>query len=93
MSDHARTLSPARDLSSHLTQVFRKYLPCHCASALCKGTLLRIVPRMADGESLFEEAFALLVDGEGGESLTKAARLMRKAADEGHTAAANNYRS
>ena len=46
---------------------------------------------MAEGDVLFEQAVALLLDSEGGESLMKSAALMRRAADSGHAAAANNF--
>ncbi len=46
---------------------------------------------MAEGDVLFEQAVALLMESEGGESLVKSAALMRRAADCGHAAAANNF--
>lgn len=52
---------------------------------------MHIVPSMAEGDVLFEQAVALLFEGEGGESLIKSAALMRRAADLGHSGAANNF--
>lgn len=46
---------------------------------------------MTDPQTLFETAHALMRQSSGGEQLTKAAALMKQAADAGHIGAANNY--
>lgn len=46
---------------------------------------------MTDAQSLFETAHALMRQSSGGEHLTKAAAMMKQAADAGHSGAANNY--
>jgi TPR repeat protein len=46
---------------------------------------------MTDPQSLFETAHALMRQSSGGDHLTKAAEMMKQAADAGHAGAANNY--
>ena len=67
------------------------FLSSQLTKSLFSEPILHIVWGMADGDVLFEQALALLLDGEGGESLMKSAALMRRAADSGHAAAANNF--
>ena len=67
------------------------FLSSQLTKSLSSEPILHIVWGMADGDVLFEQALALLLDGEGGESLMKSAALMRRAADSGHAAAANNF--
>lgn len=46
---------------------------------------------MTNPQALFETAHKLMRQSSGGEQLTKAAEMMKQAADAGHVGAANNY--
>ncbi len=46
---------------------------------------------MTNAQTLFEHAHALMRQSSGGETLTRAAEMMKRAADAGHVGAANNY--
>lgn len=62
-----------------------------CYRPLAKQRAHNKVDYMMNGVGLFQEAITLVASGRGGNTLLRGADMMRRAADFGHVAAANNY--
>jgi TPR repeat protein len=62
-----------------------------CFRPLAKRRPHNKVRPMMNGVGLFQQAIALVASGSGGNALLRGADMMRRAADFGHVAAANNY--
>ncbi len=62
-----------------------------CFRPLAKRRPHNRVSSMMNGVGLFQQAITLVASDRGGNALLRGADLMRRAADSGHIAAANNY--
>ncbi|WP_162177510.1 tetratricopeptide repeat protein [Hyphomonas adhaerens] len=62
-----------------------------CFRPLAKRRPHNKVSYMMNGVGLFQEAITLVASDRGGNALLRGADMMRRAADSGHIAAANNY--
>jgi TPR repeat protein len=62
-----------------------------CFRPLAKTRPHNKVSFMMNGVGLFQEAITLVASDRGGNALLRGADMMRRAADAGHIAAANNY--